>query len=118
MIRAAVRRSRGDAGQASVELVAMLPVLVAVALACGHVLAAGAAREHAGGAAEAGAIALLRGEDAADAAREALPGWSRDRVAVRVGDRAVRVRVEPIAVVPGVADLLAATVTAHAGPGP
>lgn len=109
---------RGDAGQASVELVAMLPLLVAIALAGAHVLAAGAARELAGHAAEAGAIAVLRGGDAHDAARGALPRWSRRGLDVRVRGRAVRVRVEPLAVVPGVADLLAATVTADAGPSP
>lgn len=103
-------------GQASVELVALLPLLVAVALAAGHVLAAGAAHELAGHAAEAGAIALLRGGDPREAARAALPAWSRRRVEVRVRGRAVRVRLEPVALVPGAADLLAAVATADAGP--
>ena len=108
---------RDDAcGQASVELVAMLPLLVVVALAVGHVLAAGAAHELAGHAAEAAAIALLRGDDPDEAARSALPAWSRSRVQVRVRGRRVRVRLEPVAVVPGVADLLAPTVAADAGP--
>jgi pilus assembly protein CpaE len=105
-----------ERGQAAVELVALLPLLVTVALAAGHVLAAGAARELAGHAAEAAAIAVLRGEDASAAARASLPSWSRDRIDVRVRGRAVRVRVEPLAVVPGVAELLTATATAHAGP--
>jgi hypothetical protein len=50
-------------GQASVELVAVLPVATAVALAAAQVLAAGWSAELAGHAAEAGAIALGREED-------------------------------------------------------
>ncbi len=109
---------RSECGQAAVELVSLLPLLVAVALAAGHVLAAGAARELAGHAAEAAAIAVLRDEDATAAARASLPSWSRDRLHVGVRGRAVRVRVEPLAVVPGVAEVLSATATAHAGPEP
>ena len=107
---------RGERGQSTVEAVALLPVLVAVALAVGHVLAAGMAHELAGHAAEAAAIAVLRGADPREAARAALPEWSEGRVAVRVAGRRVRVRLEPPAVVPGAGDLLAATADADAGP--
>jgi hypothetical protein len=100
-----------------VELVGMLPVAVLVALAAGQLLAAGAARELAGHAAEAGAVAIVQGIDPREAAREALPGWSSKRVDVRVRDRRVRVRVRPLTLIPGLADELAATVTADAGPG-
>ena len=112
-VRAAAMSERG---QASVELVALLPLLVAVALAAGQLLAFGAAREAAGQAAGAGAIALLRGGDAAAAARAAVPGWSRERVAVRVRGRQVRVRLRPVVLVPGVGDLLVARAAADAGP--
>ena len=64
----------GPRGQASVELVALLPLAALVALAIGQLLAAGAARELAGNAAEAGAAALLQGGDPAAAARAALAG--------------------------------------------
>jgi len=111
-----MRRGRGSAGQATVELVGVLPLAVLVALAVGQLLAAGAARELAGNAAEAGAAAILQGGDPKAAARDALPGWSDDRADVRVSDRVVRVRVRPVPVVPGVADRLAATVVADAGP--
>jgi hypothetical protein len=107
---------RDSCGQATVELVGALPVAVLIALAAGQLLAAGAARELAGNAAEAGAVAIVQGLDARDAAREALPGWSKDRADVRVAGRRVRVRLRPVAVVPGVADRLAATVVADAGP--
>lgn len=109
---------RGSRGQSTVEAVALLPVLVAVALAVGHVLAAGMAHELAGHAAEAAAIAVLRGADPGEAARAALPEWSEGRVAVRVAGRRVRVRLEPPAVVPGAGELLAATADADAGPEP
>lgn len=108
----------GSAGQASVELVAMLPVAVLVALGIGQLLAAGAAAELAGNAAEAGAAAILQGADPEDAAQDALPGWSRDHVAVRVDGRRVHVRVRPRSVVPVLADALDATATADAGPRP
>ena len=107
---------RGSAGQATVELVAMLPLALLVALAIAQLLAAGSARELAGNAAEAGAVALLQGADPVAAARAALPGWSRDRAAVRVSARRVEIRLRPRAVVPLLADRLAATAAADAGP--
>jgi pilus assembly protein CpaE len=108
-------RRRGDSGQASVELVGALPLVVAVALGAGQALAAGAANELADHAAEAGAVALLQDADPRDAARSALPGWARDRVAVSVENKHVAVRLRPPAVVPGVARLLEARASAHAG---
>ena len=107
-----------QAGQATVELVALLPLAAVVGLATGQVLAAGAARELAGNAAEAGAAAMLQGGDARDAARAALPGWSRDRAQLRVDGRRVRVRLAPRTVLPGLASRLEATASADAGPRP
>jgi hypothetical protein len=109
-------RRRSERGQSAVETVAFLPLLITVALAIGHVLAAGLAHELAGHAAEAGAIAALRGGEPRDAVAAALPEWSRERVQVRVRGHRVRVRLEPPAVIPGAADVLAATATADAGP--
>ncbi len=102
-------------GQASVELVAVLPLLVVVALAAGQMLAAGAVRELAGHAAEVGAVAVLEQRDPEQAARDALPKWSRSgmRVSVRGGDVAVTLR--PPVLVPGVSELLAAHASASAG---
>jgi hypothetical protein len=105
-----------QSGQATVELVALLPLIATVGLAIGHVLAAEASRELAGHAAEAAAIAVGRGEDAEDAARAALPEWSRERVGVETSGRRVRVRLEPPAVVPALGDALATTAAADAGP--
>ena len=103
-------------GQASVELVALLPLAALIALAIGQLLAAGSARELAGNAAEAGAAALLQGGDPAAAARAALPGWSRERTSVHVEGRRVEVRVRPRTVVPVLAARLEASAAADAGP--
>jgi hypothetical protein len=108
--------ARSARGQATVELVGVLPLALLVALAVGQLLAAGAARELAGNAAEAGAAAILQDTQAKAAARDALPGWSDDHVEIRVSDRRVRVRLRPVPVIPGLADRLTATVTADAGP--
>ena len=107
-----------EAGQASVELVALAPILLAAVLAVAQLLAAGAARELADHAAEAGAVALLQETDPAAAAREAVPGWSRGRVDVRVDERRVRVRLRPRSFLPALAEHLEATGEAHAAPRP
>jgi hypothetical protein len=105
-----------ERGQATVELVGMLPLAALVALAIGQLLAAGAARELAGNAAEAGATAILQGTDPKAAARDAFPGWSDDHVDIEVKDRKVRVVLRPVPVIPGLADRLMARVVADAGP--
>ncbi len=116
---AAVRRRgrarAGARGQAAVELVGILPILVAVALAAAQLLAAGVARELAGHAAQAGAMALLQGGEPARAARDAVPGWARDRMTVAVRGRRVEVVLRPPAPARAVADGLAARAVATAG---
>jgi hypothetical protein len=107
---------RGAEGQASVELVALLPLAAVVALAAGQVLAAGAAAELAGHAAEAGAVAIAEGADPARAARASVPGWSRGAMDVRVRGRQVTVRLRPPAILPPLARLLTASARADAGP--
>ena len=94
----------------------ILPFAVLVALTAGQLLAAGAAGELAGHAAQAGAAAIVQGLDPRAAARDALPGWTARRVDVLVRDREVRVRLRPVTLIPGLADELAATATADAGP--
>lgn len=95
-----------DRGQASIELVALVPVLAAVALAVAALLAGQGAREAADQAAVAAAIAQLQGKDPKQAANTASPGWSRTRVLVRGGRVTVRVR-------PRVPQLLAGLVDAE-----
>jgi hypothetical protein len=103
---------RGERGQSTVEVVAMMPLLVAIALAIAQVLAAGAARDVAGHAAEAGAVALLEGGDAEKAARAAAPG---SRLKVEVRGRSVHVTVRPRAIVPPLAKALETTSVARTG---
>jgi hypothetical protein len=114
--RTATPPALGSPGQASVELVALLPLALLIALGIGQLLAVGAARELAGNGAEAGAAALLQGTDPEAAARHALPGWSHDRAAIRVAGRRVEVRLKPRTIVPVLADHLEAAVAADAGP--
>jgi hypothetical protein len=96
-----------ERGQASVELLAMLPLVLAVALAAAQLLAVGYSSVLAGNAAEAGALALAGGGDAADAARGALPGWSRARARVKVAGGEVTVHLHPPALLSVLAGELA-----------
>lgn len=112
------RRGSTRCGQASVELVVLAPLLVAVVLAVAQLLAAGAASELAVHASQAGATALLQGEDPKAAARDAVPRWSRKRMDVTVRGRSVRVRLRPPSPIPGMGDMLAVTRQADAGPPP
>ena len=114
--RARRARRSGEAGQASVEVVALLPLLVAAGLAVTALLAAGQARELAGHAAAAGAMAMLQGGDPKDAARAAAPSWPASRLRVRVEGRRVRVTARPDAPLGIPASLLEATAVADAGP--
>jgi len=109
---------RRRAGQATVELVGVLPLCVAIALGAGQLLAAGAVHELAGTSAQAGAMAILQGGDPERAARDAVPGWARGHMKVDVAGRRIRVRLRPVALVPGVSGALASEAVADAGPRP
>jgi hypothetical protein len=98
-----------QAGQASVELLGALPLLVALALAVFQLLAVGYASVLAGNAAEAGALALAAGGDARAGVREALPAWSRARAEVRVSGGSVGVRLRPPALLGALGDRLTVT---------
>jgi len=84
----------GQRGQATIELLATLPLVLLVALVVTQVTAIGYSTVLAGNAAEAGALALAGGADPRAAARASLPGWSRarGRVAVKGGEVTVRLR--------------------------
>ncbi|HEY7455147.1 MAG TPA: hypothetical protein VH683_11300 [Thermoleophilaceae bacterium] len=84
-----------EAGQASAELLCMLPLLLAAALAAAQLLAVGYASVLAGNAAEAGALTLAGGGDARAGVRAALPGWSRARARVDVSGGEVQVHLRP-----------------------
>jgi hypothetical protein len=105
-----------ESGQATVELVGLMPLVALIAIAAFTAVSAFTAYEQAGAAAEAGAIALLQDGDGKTAARDALPAPLRPRAAVRLHGRRVTVTVRPR--VPLLARRLEATVTADAGPEP
>jgi hypothetical protein len=88
-------------GQASVEFVALLPVLAALLVIAAQTAVAGWALWAAGNAARAGARAQEVGSDATSAARHALPGALRRDAVIRDAD-GVRVKVRVPALVPGV----------------
>jgi hypothetical protein len=107
-----------ECGQATVELVALLPLVLAVALTGATVLAGLAASEQAGQAAEAGAVALIQGRDARTAARRAIPGPPRPRTEIVVAGSRVTVTLRPRVPLGFLATALEATATADAGPEP
>lgn len=109
-------RPGSQRGQATVELVGLLPLVIAVAFAVFTLLAAGRAGELAANAAGAGAVALLQDSDAARAARAALPAQADREVRIVVTGRVVTVTVQPRLPVPALAAALAATRRADAGP--
>jgi hypothetical protein len=82
-----------DAGQASVELVALVPLFVVVALVVLAFLAGHGAREAADQAAVAAAVAQLQGGDPMQAARRASPSWAHPRI--RVAHGRVTVTITP-----------------------
>lgn len=105
-----------ERGQATVELIAALPALLLAALVALQLLVAGYALTLADGAAESGALALASGGSAAEAAREALPGWAEDEVSVSVEGGEVSVRLRPPSLLPQVAERLTVTGSAAARP--
>lgn len=105
-----------SSGQASVELIAALPVVVVAALIALQLLAAGYALTLADGAAEAGALALAAGEPAPAAARAALPGWAEDDVSVTVEGGRVTVWLRPPSPFEAIAERLTVTSAASARP--
>jgi pilus assembly protein CpaE len=112
MSRVAARSSptrAAEAGQASVELLGVLPLLIALALAVFQLLAVGYTSVLAGSAAEAGALALAVGGDPRAGVREALPGWSRARAEIHVSGGEVAVRLRPPAVLRALGERLTVT---------
>jgi len=109
---------RSARGQASVELIALLPLALLVGMAILTLLAARAASGQAAAAAQAGAMALLQDADPHEAARAALPRDVRRHATIRLHGREVIVTVEPATRVGFLAGALTATAAADAGPVP
>ena len=115
-----MQKTRADGGrargQASVELLASLPVLVLAAAVALQLLLVGYCLTIADGAAEAGALAGAAGQDAGSAARSALPGWARGRSRVSEEGGGVRVEVRPPSPVPALAEALTVSSEAWSRP--
>jgi hypothetical protein len=109
----------GSRGQASIELLGLLPLVGLIALVALTMIASHTAGEQAGEAAEAGALVFLQGgEDPRSAAKGALSEEARKRTTITVSGRRIHVRVRPrVALpIPGLADRLAGEAHADAGP--
>jgi hypothetical protein len=109
-------RPTGAAGQAAIELLVVLPLVIVTGLAGSAILAAHATQERADEAARAGAMALLQGGDPLAAARAMLP--EHERGGVRVQGRRVTVAITPRLPLHLVVAPLRASAAADAGPEP
>jgi hypothetical protein len=87
-----------------------LPVVLLLGLVVLQLLAVGYASVIAGQAAEAAALALAGGTGAEQAARAAVPGWSRARMRVEVRGGRVQVSMRP----PAALEALARRLEVHA----
>jgi hypothetical protein len=103
-------------GQATVEAVAAIPLLLLAGTIALQLLATGYALTLADGAAEVGALALASGRPAKSAVREALPGWAAGDVAISVHGGEVIVRLRPPSLLPALGDALAVSSSAFARP--
>jgi hypothetical protein len=99
-------------GQASVETLALLPLVAVVAALLWQGLLVGQAAWLAGSAARGAARAQAVGADPRAAARAALPARLRRGLVVRAGEEDVRVRVSVPAIV-GRAQAVAVSARAH-----
>ena len=98
--------TRSHGGQASVELLAAVPLLFLAGLAALQLLATGYSLTLADGAAEAGALALAAGLPAEPAVHESLPGWADDRIEIERSGGRITVRLRPPSAIGAVASAL------------
>jgi hypothetical protein len=103
-------------GQATVELLAAIPLLLVAGAIALQLLLAGYALTLADGAAEAGALALAAGRPARSAAEGSLPSWAEDKAEVGIRGGEVTVRLVPPSLLAAVGDRLAVTSSSFARP--
>jgi hypothetical protein len=112
-------RLRSQAGQASVEFVAVLPFLLLIGLVLWQLALAGESTWLAANAARVAARAEAVGRDGRSAARSAVPAGLRERLRVsRDSAQRVRVRVPVPMLVRGWRDGLGVSATAKLGARP
>jgi hypothetical protein len=105
-----------ERGQATVELLAAIPLLLITGTIALQLLLAGYALTLADGAAEAGGLALAAGRPAKSAAEESLPSWAEDRAQITVHGGEVMVRLAPPSLLAAVGDHLVVTGNSFARP--
>ena len=105
-----------ERGQATVELLAAIPLLLIAGAIALQLLLVGYALTLADGAAEAGALALAAGRPAKGAAEDSLPAWATERAEVVVRGGEVSVRLTPPSLLAAVADRLAVSSSSYARP--
>src|ERR1700709_840857 len=103
-------------GQATVELLAAIPLLLLAGAIALQLLLAGYALTLADCAAEAGALALAAGRPAKSAAEGSLPAWAEGKAEIAVRGGEVTVRLGPPSLFTAVADRLAVTSSSFARP--
>jgi Flp pilus assembly protein TadG len=101
-----MRMSSSARGQATVETIALVPLLLIVGLGLMQLLAVGYASVLAGSAAEAGALALAGGTDPRAAALRSLPGWSEAHTKIDVEGGRVEIRLRPPSVLQALGERL------------
>lgn len=106
----------GERGQAQIELIAGVPILLLAATIALQLLAVGYSQSLADGAAEAGALAAADGRDTEEAVHAGLPGWTDSRIEVAADDGEVTVELDPPALLPGLGGHLGVSSTAYARP--
>lgn len=94
-------RARGERGQASVELIGMLPFLVLAALLVWQLLLVGYAATSAENAARAASRVQARGGDPAKTARRVVGGPLREGIRTEMVGAKATVRVRVPLIVPG-----------------
>ena len=110
------RRLKEEGGQAQVELVAVIPIAVCLAVVILQLLAVGYSQSLADGAAEAGAYALAAGLPADEAALAALPGWAAEHAEVETDGGRIEVSLEPPSLLDAVGRRLVVDSSAWARP--
>jgi len=105
-----------ERGQATVELLAAVPLLLVAGAIALQLLLAGYALTLADGAAEAGALALAAGRPAKGVAEGSLPSWAKDKAEIAVRGGEVTVQLTPPSLLTVVADRLVMSSSSFARP--
>jgi hypothetical protein len=103
-----------ERGQATVELLAAIPLLLVVGAIALQLLLAGYALTLADGAAEAGALALAAGRPPKSTAEGSLPSWAEGKADISVRGGEVTVRLVPPSLLAALGDHLAVTSSSFA----